>query len=65
MVIQKEESEVLIVTNIKSGQNVALLAFCSAINVYEDAFNSFRTGHLEQELQMVELSANRCSCIAI
>jgi hypothetical protein len=24
---------------------------------------SFRTGHLEQELQMVELSATRCSCI--
>jgi hypothetical protein len=26
---------------------------------------SFWTGHLEQELQMVQLSASRCSCIAI
>jgi len=25
----------------------------------------FWTGHLEQELQMVQLSATRCSCIAI
>jgi hypothetical protein len=25
----------------------------------------FRTGHLERELQMVQLSATRCSCIAI
>jgi hypothetical protein len=26
---------------------------------------SFRAGHLERELQMVQLSATRCSCIAI
>jgi len=26
---------------------------------------SFRTGCLERELQMVQLSATRCSCIAI
>jgi hypothetical protein len=26
---------------------------------------SFRTGHLEREMQMVQLSATRCSCIAI
>jgi hypothetical protein len=26
---------------------------------------NFRTGRLKQELQMVQLSANRCSCIAI
>jgi hypothetical protein len=26
---------------------------------------SFRTGRLERELQMVQLSATRCSCIAI
>jgi hypothetical protein len=25
----------------------------------------FRTGHLERELKMVQLSATRCSCIAI
>jgi len=32
---------------------------------YEGASKSFRTGRLEQELQMIELSATRCSCIAI
>jgi hypothetical protein len=32
---------------------------------YESVTKSFRTGHLERELQMVQLSANRCSCIAI
>jgi hypothetical protein len=33
--------------------------------IYEDVSKSFRTGRLEQELQMVQLSATRCSCIAI
>jgi hypothetical protein len=32
---------------------------------YEDVTKSFRTGRLERELQMVELSATRRSCIAI
>jgi hypothetical protein len=32
---------------------------------YEGVFKSFRTGRLERELQMVHLSAIRCSCIAI
>jgi hypothetical protein len=32
---------------------------------YEGVFKSFRTGRLERELQMVQLSATRCSCIAI
>jgi hypothetical protein len=32
---------------------------------YEDVTRSFRTGRLEQELQMVQLSATRCSCISI
>jgi hypothetical protein len=32
---------------------------------YEDVSKSFRTGRLEQELQMVQLSATKCSCIAI
>jgi hypothetical protein len=34
-------------------------------NIYEGVSKSFRTGDLERELQMVELSPNRCSCIAI
>jgi len=32
---------------------------------YEDVSKSFRTGRLERELQMVQLSATTCSCIAI
>jgi hypothetical protein len=34
-------------------------------NEYERVFKSFRTGRLERELQMVQLSATRCSCITI
>jgi len=32
---------------------------------YEGVSKSFRTGRPERELQMVQLSATRCSCIAI
>jgi hypothetical protein len=32
---------------------------------YEGVSKSFRTGRLERELQMVQLSASRCSCMAI
>jgi len=32
---------------------------------YEGVSKSFWTGHLEQELQTVQLSATRCSCITI
>jgi hypothetical protein len=35
------------------------------ITLYEGVSKSFRTGRLERELQMVQLSATRCSCIAI
>jgi hypothetical protein len=33
--------------------------------VYEDVSKSFQTGHLERELQMVQLSDITCSCITI
>jgi hypothetical protein len=33
--------------------------------LYESVSKSFRTGRLERELQMEQLSAIRCSCIAI
>jgi len=33
--------------------------------LYEVVSRSFRAGHLERELQMVQLSATRYSCIAI
>jgi hypothetical protein len=32
---------------------------------YESVSKSFRSGHLERELQVTQLSATRCSCIAI
>jgi hypothetical protein len=35
------------------------------VYVYEGVSKSFRTGRLERELQTVQLSATRCSCIAI
>jgi hypothetical protein len=35
------------------------------VHVYEGVSKSFRTGHLGRELQMIQLSATRCSCIAI
>jgi hypothetical protein len=38
---------------------------CRGIRWYEDLSKYFRTGHLERELQVVQLSATRCSCIAI
>jgi hypothetical protein len=34
-------------------------------SIYEDVSKRFRTGRLERELQMVQLSATRSSCIAI
>jgi hypothetical protein len=38
---------------------------CVCLCVYEGVSKSFRTDRLERELQMVQLSATRCSCIAI
>jgi hypothetical protein len=35
------------------------------VEQYEGVSKSFRTGRLERELQMVQLSATRCSCFAI
>jgi len=54
MIITAELSEIHFMT----------LYFPSAV-YNEDVSKSFRTGLLQQELQMVELSATRCSCIAI
>jgi hypothetical protein len=35
------------------------------INAYEVATQSFRTGRLERELQMVQLSDTKYSCVAV
>jgi hypothetical protein len=37
----------------------------TTLKTYDGVSKSFRTGRLERELQMVQLSATRCSCIAI
>jgi hypothetical protein len=39
--------------------------YCRNIRLYEGVSKSFRTGRLERELQMVQLSATRWSCITI
>jgi hypothetical protein len=43
----------------------ATVSYLCNMRAYECVSKSFRTGRLEQEPQMVQLSASRCSCIAI
>jgi hypothetical protein len=52
---------------VSAAATVSFLGFYSLriLDTYEDVSKSSRTGRLEQELQMVQLSATRCSCIAI
>jgi hypothetical protein len=38
--------------------------FGRMFTIYEGVDKSFRTGRLERELQIVQLSATRCSCVA-
>jgi hypothetical protein len=42
-----------------------VVTLISLFFLYEGVSESFRAGRLERELQMVQLSATRCSCIAI
>jgi hypothetical protein len=53
--------------NADKVQNLVQSYKRSSINhtYYEGVSKSFRTGRLERELQMVQLSATKCSCIAI
>jgi hypothetical protein len=51
-------------------QSPAFISTCypvrhGTVTLNECVSKSFRTGRLERELQMVQLSATRCSCIAI
>jgi hypothetical protein len=41
------------------------VSYIKYIIAYEGVSKNFGTGRLERELQMVQLSATRCSCIAI
>jgi hypothetical protein len=45
--------------------NLMSIVFAQEEAMYEGVSESFRTGRLERELQMVQLSATRRSCIAI
>jgi hypothetical protein len=42
-----------------------VLNVCYTVIMYGGVSKSFRTGRLERELQMVQLSATGCSCVAI
>jgi hypothetical protein len=57
---------------VNSGIKYGTIAFSHSLlitlyvrNKCECVSKSFRTGRLERELQMVQISATRCSCIAI
>jgi hypothetical protein len=45
--------------------NMIILVVIHAVRTYKGVSKSFWTGCLEWELQMVQLSATRCNCIAI
>jgi hypothetical protein len=57
------------ITNLLDGSYVTLCLSTTLdlliLRFYYGVFKSFRIGRLEQELQMVKLSATSCSCIAI
>jgi len=50
---------------ILSGVSVLVLTVAGSAWLYEGVSKSVQTGHLAWELQMVQLSTTRCSCIAI
>jgi len=45
-------------------QRIRLISVGSLATINEDVSKSFRTGRMEQQLQVVQLSATRCGCIA-
>jgi hypothetical protein len=51
--------------NIFQSITISEIKYHCKVCVYEGVSKSFRTGLLERELQMIQLSANRYSCIAI
>jgi hypothetical protein len=53
------------VTEIVQELAVAVQATSESSHRYEGVSRSFRTGSLERELQVVQLSATRCSCVTI
>jgi hypothetical protein len=53
----------IILSRRESNKSQCLISFAST--EYECVPKSFRARRVERELQMVQLSATRCSCIAI
>jgi len=49
--------------SVKGGDIIVIIY--SFVEFYKGVSKSFRTGHLERELQTIQFSATRCSCIAI
>jgi hypothetical protein len=58
MMIKTVDINCACMVHVKMGKEYATLE-------YEGISRSFRTGHLERQLQTVQLSATRCSCIVI
>jgi hypothetical protein len=61
--------DLLLILNICCSERLSLTIVRSSLNLSSDSyvgvFKSFRTGHLKRELQMLQLSAARCSSTAI
>jgi hypothetical protein len=66
VVIHLQNSQFITLLDILHRQNEPVSAIVSEWSyIYEGIFKSFQTGHLQWELQMIQLSATRCNCIAI
>jgi hypothetical protein len=71
--IEIYQIHVLITYNYSLDHHLGACVFSNRINIavlpyrelYEGVSKSFWTGRLDRELQMVQLSATMCSCIAI
>jgi len=64
-VCARARSSIRVVTLKRSVLKILRLVTVRKVCMYEGVSKSFRTGHLERELRMVQLSATRCSCITI
>jgi hypothetical protein len=58
-------SEIIVCMNCKKESKIHIILIILKYFKYEGASRIFQNGCLERELQMVQPSATRCSCIAI
>jgi hypothetical protein len=52
-------------TRLRLEDDIEIVFGMKVVLKYEGVCKSFRTGRLERELQMVQFSATRCSCVAL